>query len=129
MGPTVVCASVTGQARRIVASSRGGVYATSERGRAMEHQESYLQIVFGFMGITDLRFVRAEGLAMGEAHKAQALAAAELEIKALLAVPANQPRVALTARGERATSSAAPKAASSTGWHRRRVSGRPGSAC
>ena len=27
----------------IVASSRGGVYSTSEGGRAMEHQESYLQ--------------------------------------------------------------------------------------
>ena len=57
----------------IVASSRGGVYSTSEGGRAMEHQESYLQTVFGFFGITDVRFVRAEGIAMGEAAKAQAL--------------------------------------------------------
>ena len=60
----------------IVASTRGGVYSTSEGGRAMEHQESYLQTVFGFLGITDVRFVRAEGLAMGDAVKAQALAAA-----------------------------------------------------
>jgi FMN-dependent NADH-azoreductase len=74
----------------IVASTRGGVYSTSEGGRAMEHQESYLQTVFGFFGITDVRFVRAEGLAMGEASKAQALAAAELATRAVTQNPANE---------------------------------------
>lgn len=67
----------------IVASTRGGVYSTSDAGRALEHQESYLQTVFGFFGITDVRFVRAEGVAMGEAPKAQALAAAQAEILAV----------------------------------------------
>ncbi len=81
----------------IVASTRGGVYSTSEGGRAMEHQESYLQTLFGFMGITDVRFVRAEGVAMGEGPKAQALAAAQLDIVALSATPANQPSVAQAA--------------------------------
>ena len=57
----------------IVASTRGGIYSTSEGGQAMEHQESYLKVVFGFFGITDVRFVRAEGLAMGDAPKAAAL--------------------------------------------------------
>lgn len=60
----------------VVASTRGGVYSTSEAARAMEHQESYLTTVFGFLGITDVRFVRAEGLAMGDAKKAEALAEA-----------------------------------------------------
>ncbi|HSV54877.1 MAG TPA: FMN-dependent NADH-azoreductase [Burkholderiaceae bacterium] len=81
----------------IVASSRGGVYSTSDAGRALEHQESYLQTVFGFFGITDVRFVRAEGVAMGDAPKAQALAAADLEIKALTTPAANQPQTALAA--------------------------------
>ena len=81
----------------IIALSRGGMYSTSEGGRALEHQESYLQAILGFLGVTDLRFVRAEGLAMGEAAKAQTLAAADLEIKALAAVPANQPSVAQAA--------------------------------
>ena len=81
----------------IVVSSRGGVYSTSEGGRAMEHQESYLQTVFGFFGITDVRFVRAEGIAMGEAQKSAALAAASLDIKALIADAANQPKAALAA--------------------------------
>ena len=77
----------------IVASTRGGVYSTSEGVRAMEHQESYLQTVFGFLGITDVRFVRAEGLAMGEAAKTQALEAAALEIRAIALTAANEASV------------------------------------
>ncbi|MDE2417570.1 MAG: NAD(P)H-dependent oxidoreductase [Burkholderiales bacterium] len=69
----------------IVASTRGGVYSTSEGGRAMEHQESYLQTVFGFFGITDVRFVRAEGVAMGEVKKAEAMTEAANSIAKLAA--------------------------------------------
>lgn len=81
----------------IVASARGGVYSTSDAGNAMEHQESYLKTVFGFFGVTDVRFVRAEGLAMGEAAKTAALAAAQVEILAETQVAANQPVAALVA--------------------------------
>jgi len=72
----------------IVASTRGGVYSTSDAGNAMEHQESYLKTVFGFLGVTDVRFVRAEGLAMGEAAKAAALNAAQTDISAHTQAPA-----------------------------------------
>lgn len=65
----------------IVASTRGGAYATSEGGQAMEHQESYLKVVFGFFGVTDVRIVRAEGLAMGEVPKAAAITAARAEME------------------------------------------------
>jgi FMN-dependent NADH-azoreductase len=65
----------------IVASTRGGAYSTSEGGQAMEHQESYLKVVFGFFGVTDVRVVRAEGLAMGEAPKAAALSAARADME------------------------------------------------
>jgi FMN-dependent NADH-azoreductase len=81
----------------VVASSRGGIYSTSEAGRAMEHQESYLQTVFGFFGITDVRFVRAEGLNMGEASKAEALAGAERSIQALELEAANESQAAAAA--------------------------------
>jgi FMN-dependent NADH-azoreductase len=47
----------------------------------MEHQETYLQTVLGFFGIADVRFVRAEGVAMGPEPKAKALAAADAEIQ------------------------------------------------
>jgi len=81
----------------IVASTRGGVYSTSDAGNAMEHQESYLKTVFGFFGVTDVRFVRAEGLAMGEAAKATALAAAQVETLAQTHAAANQAQASLAA--------------------------------
>ncbi len=81
----------------IVASSRGGMYSTSEGGQAMEHQESYLKVVFGFFGITDVRFVRAEGVGMGPDAKALAFASADKDILAQTAVAANQPQVAQAA--------------------------------
>jgi FMN-dependent NADH-azoreductase len=81
----------------IVASTRGGQYATSERGRALEHQESYLETVFGFLGVTDVRIVRAEGLAMGGQARAQALAAATSEIRSLALRPANDGHAAAAA--------------------------------
>ena len=68
---------LAGGKKVIVASSRGGVYSTSAQGQAMEHQESYLQTVMGFFGITDVQFVRAEGVAMGEAAKEQAMRQAQ----------------------------------------------------
>lgn len=81
----------------IVALSRGGMYSTSDAGRSMEHQETYLQTVMGFMGVTDVRFVRAEGVGMGDAAKAQALQAAETEIRTLANVAANQANAAQAA--------------------------------
>jgi FMN-dependent NADH-azoreductase len=65
----------------IVASTRGGAYSTSEGGQAMEHQESYLKVVFGFFGVTDVRIVRAEGLSMGDATKAAGLSAARADME------------------------------------------------
>jgi FMN-dependent NADH-azoreductase len=81
----------------IVASTRGGVYSTSESGRAMEHQESYLQTVFGFFGIADVRFVRAEGLALGDAQKAGALRRAAQQAHDAIRSAPNQPRVEMAA--------------------------------
>ena len=81
----------------IVASTRGGMYSTSDAGNAMEHQESYLKTIFGFFGVTDVRFVRAEGLAMGEAAKAAALALAKLDVLTHTDVAANQNQATLVA--------------------------------
>ena len=76
----------------IVVSGRGGVYSASEQGRAADHQESYLQTVFGFFGVTDVRFVRAEGVAMGPQARAQALTQGEADIAAALLLPAPAPK-------------------------------------
>lgn len=79
-------AGVVGLAKEkivIAALSRGGIYSTSEAGRDMEHQETYLKTVFGFFGITDVRVVRAEGTDMGAESRAQALQTAGQCIKAV----------------------------------------------
>lgn len=81
----------------VVAITRGGVYSNSDAGNAMEHQESYLEVLFGFFGITDVRFVRVEGVAMGEAAKSAALAAADAEVKAQTRSAANQPQASIAA--------------------------------
>lgn len=74
---------LAGGKKVVVVSTRGGKYSISEAARAMEHQETYLTTVFGFLGIRDVSIVRAEGLAMGDAVKSEALASAQAEIAAL----------------------------------------------
>lgn len=81
----------------IVVSSRGGVYSGSAGGQAMEHQESYLKVVFGFFGIDDVRIVRAEGVAMGEAPKAAAMSAARASLGTVSRLAANAEDVAVAA--------------------------------
>jgi FMN-dependent NADH-azoreductase len=63
----------------------------------MEHQESYLKVVFGFFGVTDVRFVRAEGVAMGDAPKAAALDSARTDIAAATGKAANQDQAKIAA--------------------------------
>jgi len=60
----------------IVASSRGGLFGADTPQAALDHQENYLRTVFGFIGVSDVKFVRAEGVAYGPAHREAALAAA-----------------------------------------------------
>ena len=66
----------------IVASARGGVYGDAS---PADFQEAYLRQVFGFLGIRDVAFVRAEGVAMGEEQRADALASAHATVPAPLA--------------------------------------------
>ena len=53
-----------------VAVSRGSVYAP---GSPAEFAESYLKHVFGFIGISDVTFVRAEGLGLSPEHRSKSL--------------------------------------------------------
>ena len=69
----------------IVAVARGGVY---EAGSPAEFGESYLKFVLGFLGIRDVTFVRAEGLAFSPQHRESALSAAHEAIPAPAALAA-----------------------------------------
>jgi len=75
---------VTGK-KVIIASARGGQYSQSEAMTALDHQESFLRTVLGFIGLTDVTIVRAEGVSMGPEIKAQALTAASAQIAQLVA--------------------------------------------
>ena len=72
---------LAGGKKVIIASSRGGAHQDG----GSDFQESYLRFVFGFVGITDIEIVRAEGLAMSPRHRADAMAAAHASIRAPLA--------------------------------------------
>jgi FMN-dependent NADH-azoreductase len=57
----------------IVAMARGGLVSPDTRA---EFGESYLRFLFGFLGITNVRFVHAQGLAISPEHRAESLRAA-----------------------------------------------------
>jgi len=63
----------------IIISSRGGIYSEGPF-KVMDHQETYLKAVLGFIGLTDISFVRAEGVAMGEDAVKKAFQTAEAQL-------------------------------------------------
>lgn len=63
--------------------TRGGRYAG-----AADTQRPYLEQFLGFIGLTDVEFVLAEGLAMGEDARQASLANAEVSVDALTKIAA-----------------------------------------
>lgn len=64
-----------------LALARGGIY----RDTPNDSQVPYLKTVLGFLGMTDIECVYAEGLAMGEEAAVQAFASAEAQLDELFA--------------------------------------------
>ncbi len=65
----------------VIASSRGGFHQDD----GADFQEPYLRYMFGFMGITDVGFVRAEGLAVSPEQRETAMRQALQSIDTQLA--------------------------------------------
>jgi len=65
--------------KAIIFATRGGLCA----GTPLDTQTSYVRDFLRFLGISDVEFVYAEGLAMGDAPKSAALARAAAETHAL----------------------------------------------
>jgi FMN-dependent NADH-azoreductase len=63
------------------ACARGGMY----RGTPNDSQTPYLKAVLGFLGMSDVNFVYAEGLNMGPDAAAKGFAQAEADLEAALA--------------------------------------------
>ena len=69
--------------RAMVFAARGGLYA----GTARDTQSGYVRDFLAFLGIEDVEFDYAEGLAMGEAPRTEALARAHRAISQLSRAP------------------------------------------
>ena len=76
---------LAGGKKVIVASSRGGFYGPDTPTAFLDHQETYLRGIFGFFGITDITFVRAEGVNISAEQRKTAIAAATAEAARLAA--------------------------------------------
>ncbi|MCK9796642.1 FMN-dependent NADH-azoreductase [Pseudomonas chlororaphis] len=72
-GPEGLC----GNKKVVVVSTAGGLHAGQASGVA---HEDYLKLLFGFLGITDIEFVRAQGLAYGEEVRNKAMNDAQVQI-------------------------------------------------
>lgn len=77
----------------LIASSRGGLYANGPDVSPFDHQEAYLRVVLGFLGMTDIIVVRAEGVRVSPDIAETAIANA-LEASANLDLAAFVDRVA-----------------------------------
>lgn len=64
----------------LVFAARGGMYANTPN----DHQEPFVRQFLGFIGLTDVHFVFAEGMNMGDDVKAEALQSARDKIDGLL---------------------------------------------
>ena len=70
---------LTGKKAYVIAA-RGGFYA----GKPSDTQSAYVRDFLAFLGITDVEFVYAEGLAVGDAQRTAALANARSRIEDLI---------------------------------------------
>lgn len=76
---------LAGGKRVIVATGRGSAHGDNA---PSDFQEPYLRYLFGFIGIKDVEFVRAEGVGLSPEHRVEALA------KAHAAIPVPLPKAA-----------------------------------
>jgi len=59
--------------------SSGGIYSSGPLA-AIEHQASYMKAALAFLGLKDVTFIRAEGVAMGPDAVKAAMQTAEAQV-------------------------------------------------
>ena len=69
----------------MVVTAQGGIYRSGTPMAAYNFFEPYLRAIFGMIGITDISFICADGLSMGDEVQDKSLAAARSEIQSALA--------------------------------------------
>lgn len=73
---------VTDNKKILVITTRGGSYKDSP----LDFQEPYLKAVFELIGVTDVSFIHAENLAMGDEARQQSLAEARTAIQQFIEI-------------------------------------------
>ena len=68
----------------LVITAQGGIYRQGTPMAGYSFHEPYLRAIFGFLGITDVLFIYADGLSMGDEARDKSLAAARVEIQTAL---------------------------------------------
>lgn len=68
----------------IFITARGDKYSQGSIHQEWDAQEPSLRYAFQFIGVTDLQFIHAEGLDLGEKSRQQGLVAARAEIRKLV---------------------------------------------
>lgn len=70
--------------KMLVITARGNRYLKKTPFYDYDMQEPYLRLIFGFMGITDIKMIHLDNLMGGDREKATALAYARAEIKQMI---------------------------------------------
>lgn len=67
--------------KAVLILSQGGVYSEGSPAESYDLQTPYLRLIFGFMGVTDVEFIYADSLNMGDEARSQSIAKAESTLK------------------------------------------------
>jgi FMN-dependent NADH-azoreductase len=70
--------------KMLIITARGGDYSSGTPTQAFDVQEPWLRTIFGFIGITDIRFIHAQGINLGDAARESALKHAHQQIGEIL---------------------------------------------
>lgn len=70
--------------KMLIITSRGGSYGSETDSASLDFQEPYLRAVFEFIGITDITFIHAENLTMGDDARQRSLTTARTAIQSLI---------------------------------------------
>ncbi|MFS8137233.1 MAG: FMN-dependent NADH-azoreductase [Thermomonas sp.] len=76
---------LAGGKKIVIAAAYGGLHPAHG---ASNFVEPYLRFVFGFLGVTDIEFVHAEGMSISAEHRSNALAQAHARIEQALPLAA-----------------------------------------
>lgn len=82
-GPDGFKGLVPADRKVLIVTARGGAYPAGTPSAAYDFQEPWLRTILGFIGLTKLTFVHAQGLNLGDSVRQQALADARQKLQRL----------------------------------------------